>query len=213
MYAALCSIFHSSDIFWPVWCLIHLGSFGIIWERSIEKCQWLEDGWSMLKQFIAALKQNHWGLHGLDYLQLGQNCLFGLVSYRVLSLIYAWYVLQYDSNFTWYVLHLCYNIACLFMSDLSFLKVSGMMFVQGCQGLEGVPKSKGHFEKVEAQLYSPTIVTVHIVCLQILGGPFKFGLSRGCDMLWHSAKFMTHGISWLKRKDAESDPGNALHKL
>ena len=86
-----------------------------------------------------------------------------------------------------------------------------------CPGMSGVlkacPKSKGHFEKVEAQLYSPTIVTVHIACLQTLGGPFKFGLSRGCDMLWHFAKFMAHGISWLKRKDAESGPGNALHKL
>lgn len=110
MHAAFCSIFHSSDIFWPVWCLIHLGSFGIIWERSIEKCQWLEDGWSMLKQFIAALKQNRWGLHGLDYLQLGQNCWFGLASYRVFSLIYAWYVLQYDSNFTWYVLQYCLSV-------------------------------------------------------------------------------------------------------
>ena len=137
MHAAFCSIFHSSDIFWPVWCLIHLGSFGIIWERSIEKCQWLEDGWSMLKQFIAALKQNRWGLHGLDYLQLGQNCWFGFLSYRVLSLIYALCVT------IWQQLHL---ICVTFVLQYCLSVYVRLVFFESlwndvCPGMSGVLKA------------------------------------------------------------------------
>ena len=154
MHAAFCSIFHSSDIFWPVWCLIHLGSFGIIWERSIEKCQWLEDGWRWLKHVKAVYSSFKAKPLRSSRLRLPAAWPKLLVRSRVLScliidLCLICLTVQYDSNFTWYVLQYCLSV----YVRLVFLKVSGMMFVQGCPGSWRRAQKQGTFWKGR----SPTV--------------------------------------------------------